>query len=308
METDSLPIKYRPRRLEQVCGQGSVVKSLQAALAKQRGRTFLFTGPSGVGKTTLARLVAKELGCTGADMLEIDGATHSGVDDVRELTNFVRFKPLSGGSRAVILDECHALSRQAWQALLKATEEPPQHAIWIFCTTEVSKVPKTLQTRCLWYGLSVIDIEDLFTLVTEVAELEGMKVSEEMRRIVAQGAEGSARRALQLLAQAEGCKDAKALRKLIEHSMPETQVIEFCRELHKKDWKACMAVLRGLEDTDAETVRIIVQNYYGKWAMNEARDKQRLELLQILEEFSTPCHPGEKLAPIVRATGRYIFG
>jgi DNA polymerase-3 subunit gamma/tau len=147
-EDTSLATKYRPETWEEVVGQDAVVKSMKVVVTKKSSKCFLLSGPSGCGKTTLARIAARSLGIKGGGALrEIDAASKTGVDDMRQVCVDLGYKVLGGGSRGLIVDECHQLSKAAWNSLLKITEEPPPDTYWFFCTTEPSKVPVTIKRR-----------------------------------------------------------------------------------------------------------------------------------------------------------------
>ena len=147
-ESSVLHTKYRPKAFKQVTGQDHIIEQLQKILAERSSHAFLFHGPAGCGKTTLARLATKELGCAPKDVMEIDAATKTGVDDVRAIQMAVRYKPLGGGdTRAVIIDEAHRISVQAFDSLLKIMEESPVHLFWFLCTTLPQKVPSTVESR-----------------------------------------------------------------------------------------------------------------------------------------------------------------
>ncbi len=129
---EPLHLKYRPKDFDEVVGQDAVVKSLQQAVKNNAGHTFLFTGLSGVGKTTLARITAATVGCVSSNLIEIDAATHTGVDDMRDVTFSLKYKPIGVGSvKVIIVDECHMLSKSAWNSLLKVLEEPPAWVYWM---------------------------------------------------------------------------------------------------------------------------------------------------------------------------------
>jgi DNA polymerase-3 subunit gamma/tau len=140
MQDLNLITKYRPRTLADVIGQDNVVRSLQSIGKKKDTQVFLFSGPSGCGKTTLSRILAKMYGVEDNSVLEIDAASRTGVDDMRQLQEIVQYRPFGdSGKRAIILDECHRLSKNAWDSLLKVLEDPPAHIVWCFCTTELIK-------------------------------------------------------------------------------------------------------------------------------------------------------------------------
>lgn len=154
----SLAIKYRPRVFEDVCSQESIIKILTHQIAtKTFKQAYIFTGPAGCGKTTCARILANEINERVGNPIEIDAASNNGVDDVREIINQAKVASIDGSAyKVVIMDEIHALSSSAWSALLKLIEEPPKHFIFIGCTTDVQKVPKTILSRCQRFDFSRI--------------------------------------------------------------------------------------------------------------------------------------------------------
>ena len=192
--------KWRPQTFEEVVGQEHVTRTLRNAI--QRGRiahAFLFTGPRGVGKTTIARLLAKAFNCengptpdpcnscsnckeitigSSLDVLEIDGASHTGVDNVRDITEGVQYRPAKSRFRVVIIDEVHMLSNAAFNALLKTLEEPPEHVKFIFATTEVHKILQTILSRCQRYDFKRIPLRELIKQLTTLAEHEGFAFDE----------------------------------------------------------------------------------------------------------------------------------
>ena len=221
--------KYRPQTFNDLIGQETLVKTLANAL--QHGRlahAFVLTGVRGIGKTTTARIIAKGLNCIGddgnggptinpcgicsnclsitedrhVDVLEMDAASRTGVDDIREIIDGVRYKPVGARYKVYIIDEVHMLSKNAFNALLKTLEEPPENVKFIFATTEIRKVPITVLSRCQRFDLRRISIEDLINLFSTICEKENIQANSEALRLIARAADGSARDGLSLLDQA----------------------------------------------------------------------------------------------------------
>lgn len=216
--------KFRPATFDKLIGQPHVVQTLQnAILRKQVAHAYLFSGMRGVGKTTVARILAKALNCentssadpceqcescqeisrgNSVDVIEIDGASNTGVDDVRELRENVKYSPFRGTYRIYIIDEVHMLSNSAFNALLKTLEEPPAHAIFVFATTEVHKIPATITSRCQHFNFRRIPRREIITQLKNVATQNGVAIEERSLGAIAQASEGSMRDALSLLDQA----------------------------------------------------------------------------------------------------------
>ncbi len=215
--------KWRPQDFSEVIGQGAVVTALQNAVAEQRiAHAYLFSGIRGVGKTSVARILAKGLNCesgpaaepcndcnscreitagSSLDVIEVDAATYSKVEQVRELTESLKYGPAHARFKVVILDEIHRLSRQAFDALLKIVEEPPDHLVFIFATTESDAVPATILSRCQEFRFRRVPLDELVRYLETVAKREEISVGPSALRIIAQAGDGSVRDAIALLDQ-----------------------------------------------------------------------------------------------------------
>lgn len=228
--------KYRPQTFEDLLGQDALVQTLTNAIKNNRlHHAYILTGIRGVGKTTTARLIARALNCTGLDgkggptihpcgvcencraiaagrhidVMELDAASRTGVDDMRELLDGVRYKPTNARYKVYIIDEVHMLSKGAFNALLKTLEEPPAHVKFIFATTEIRKVPVTILSRCQRFDLQRLSIETLMQLFHKIIAAENLKADEEALEMVARAADGSARDGLSMLDQAIVLGDGK---------------------------------------------------------------------------------------------------
>lgn len=226
--------KYRPTNFDTLIGQESLVRTLTNAMKAGRiAQAFILTGVRGVGKTTTARIVAKALNCVGpdgkggptaapcgvcanctaiaedrhVDVLEMDAASRTGVDDIRELIDGVRYRPVSARFKVYILDEVHMLSKNAFNALLKTLEEPPEHMTFIFATTEIRKVPVTILSRCQRFDLRRVPAEKLIAHYAGIAEQENVTVEPEALAMIARAADGSVRDGLSILDQAIALSD-----------------------------------------------------------------------------------------------------
>lgn len=194
--------KYRPKDFDEVLGQDHIVGILKNAVKMGRiSHAYLFSGPRGTGKTSAARILAKEAGCSDIDLLEIDAASSRGIDEIRALREAVHFVPLSGKVKVYIIDEVHMLTKEAFNALLKTLEEPPSHVIFILATTELEKVPETIVSRCQNFTFYKIPENILRKSVISIAKKEGFDIDDEAAGLIALLAEGSFRDSQGILEQ-----------------------------------------------------------------------------------------------------------
>ena len=217
--------KYRPKKISDVIGQDFAVKTIENAFESDNiAHAFIFTGIRGVGKTTIARIMAMGLNCSSYDkpvanpcnecinckeiledrfdeVLELDAASHTGVEDVREIISYIKYRPSKGRYKVFIIDEVHMLSNSAFNALLKTVEEPPKYVKFIFCTTELNKIPITILSRCQKFELNRVSREKIIQNLKKIMSLENLKVSDEALYSIAKFSEGSIRDSITILEQ-----------------------------------------------------------------------------------------------------------
>ncbi|EKE18522.1 MAG: hypothetical protein ACD_9C00308G0001, partial [uncultured bacterium] len=237
--------KYRPLTFSDVIGQGHIVQTLSNAILNNRvGHAYLFTGPRGTGKTTMARIFARAVNCQnpkGADpclecdvcknitqgmsldIFEIDAASNTGVDNIRELRENVKFPPSQAKFKVYIIDEVHMLSTGAFNALLKTLEEPPAHVIFILATTEIHKVPETIISRCQRYDFTRLSLEHIIEKLSTIAKNENVSIEKNALEMIAIASEGGMRDAESLLSQVMALEDKKITAKEVEEILGTTQ-------------------------------------------------------------------------------------
>ena len=240
---------YRPQEWGEVRGQEHIVRVLEASIKNKKiAHAYLFSGGRGTGKTSVARILAREIGVTPNDMYEIDAASNTGVDDIRELREGAHVMPLESPYKVYIVDEAHMLSRNAWNAFLKTLEEPPAHVIFILATTERDKVPETVQSRCEIYTFKKPTREILSQAITEVAKKEGYSLDRPASELIALLAEGSFRDALGILQKVLAVtKDKKIDEKEVElvSGAPRAELVrDLLSALAKKDAPGAISAIQ----------------------------------------------------------------
>ncbi|HEX9558914.1 MAG TPA: DNA polymerase III subunit gamma/tau, partial [Reyranella sp.] len=279
--------KYRPVDFTTLVGQEAMVRTLRNAIASGRiAHAFMLTGVRGVGKTTTARIIARALNCVGpdgkgsatvdpcgvcdnckvitedrhVDVIEMDAASRTGIDDVRELIEGVRYRPVSARYKVYIIDEVHMLSEKAFNALLKTLEEPPPHVKFIFATTEIRKVPVTVLSRCQRFDLKRVPQETLIAHFGRIAAAEKVEISPEALTLLARAADGSVRDGLSMLDQAiahgGGVVDAAQVRDMLGLA-DRSRVLELFEKTMRGDAPSVMAALAEMHDSGADPVVIL---------------------------------------------------
>ena len=268
--------KWRPRGFDDLIGQETLVKTLKNAISNEKiVHAYLFSGPRGVGKTSTARILAKALNCqarkkaepcgscqsciaitegSSVDVFEIDGASNTSVDAVRELREAVKYAPSGGKYKIYIIDEVHMLSTAAFNALLKTLEEPPPHVIFIFATTEPKKIPATILSRCQHHSFRRISKRQIKEHLKNITDREQIKIEESALDMIARAADGSMRDSLTLLDQASSFTDhidEKELHSLL--GLPETEVIANLSEtILKGDISKTLSIIKDLTDRGSD--------------------------------------------------------
>jgi DNA polymerase-3 subunit gamma/tau len=261
--------KYRPKLFKQIVGQPEAVETLNRLLkADQVPHTTLFYGPSGVGKTTLARILAHKLGCRGKDLNEVNCADFRGIDTVRDIRSRLGHIPMMGKCRVWIIDEAGELGKPAQNAFLKVLEEPPNHVYLMLATTEPQKLLKTIRTRCTEIKTKSLNPIDMETLILSICKQEKEKINSDVKDKIIEVSDGSARKALVILHQIIGLKNKQKQLEIISSADVEKQAIEICRLLmsYNPQWKDVSALIQQV-DEEPESIRRMVLGYAAAVAL-----------------------------------------
>ena len=317
MSYQVLARKYRPSTFSEVVGQEHILKALENSIQHNKlHQAYMFSGTRGVGKTTIARVFAKCLNCQKSDMpqvepcnecsacveikagrhiefLEVDAASRTGVDDMRELLESVQYKPANARYKIYLIDEVHMLSKSSFNALLKTLEEPPPHVMFLMATTEVEKVPKTVLSRCLQLNLKIIPENQTRDHIQSLLDLESIKYDDESLALIASSAQGSIRDGLTLLDQAiahgNGVLESDQVKALLG-TIDQSYIIELVKHVAASDGDGAYLALHKITELNVEYEQVlkIIISVFHKISLHQQIQDSEDESIQQLAESIDP--------------------
>lgn len=294
--------KYRPQTFAEMVGNETQIAALRKALEKEnRPHAFLFVGPPGCGKTTAARIAAKQLGAGELSLKEINSADNRGIETARLIVETMRYGSPDGEALVFIIDEIHMTTKEWQNAMLKPLEDTPSHVYFFLCTTDPQKLITALKSRCTEIKFQPLSLENAFLLIRRVNRSDNLGVSKEVCQLIAENCEGSPRRALVLLEKIAGLESEEAQKRALEEGLPDeenAEAIELCRILLKeKAWSPVAEILKKMDTTDPEKIRYAVMGYMSAVLLS---GKQNTRAALAIEYFSEPFYntgkPGLVLA------------
>lgn len=292
----SLYNKYRPTTFEEIKGNEVNIESLSKMLSNldTAPHSYLFTGPTGCGKTTIGRIIASSLGAVKDDFIEVDSADFRGIDMVREIRMKSMYRPLHGKCRVWLLDECHKMTNDAQNALLKILEHPPKHVYFILCTTDPQKLLSTVKGRCSHFTLQLLNEIQMRGLLMTVVKGENETLTKPVYQQIIDDSQGHPRNALQILEQVLNAEPDNRLVVAEKTAELVAESIQLCRALiGKKSWKEISQILAGLKEQDPEPIRRHVLGYCQAILIKGAtNDQVAIVMGEFLEPFYNTGTPG----------------
>lgn len=290
----NLYLKHRPTEFDQIVGNKEVVESISNMMEKDPPHAFLLTGPTGCGKTTIGRIIANRLDCVGEDLSEINSADFRGIDDVRNIRKLARYSPARGSTRVFLIDECHKMTNDAQNALLKILEDTPKKVYFILCTTDPQKLIGTVKGRCQMFDLKTLSDLEMKILLRRVVKEEEESLEKEVYSQIIQAAKGHPRNALQVLDQVLNVSPENRLETAKKAEILEHASIDLCRALinDRTNWKEVAGILEGLKQEDPEGIRRHVLGYCQAVILKRGNDRVAWVMECFLEPFYNTNFPG----------------
>ena len=294
----SLQVTNRPKSFDEMFGNQSTIESLKSVLGRENPpSTFLFTGPSGCGKTTMGRIVGNELGCSDSDFTEVNSSDDTGIDSIRRLRENLKYAPLNGDRKVVLLDECHSMSSSSQEALLKILEEPPSYVHLMLCTTNPEKLKPTLKRRCHQYELSLLKPPEVSQLIKKTLVSEGVDIKKFPKSVaeqiveLADGSAGQAMKLLDMVIDMSGAEKMLETLKGVSISVSAPEIKAICTLLlsqnmnNKTRWLRIKDLLKELKG-DGESARRAILGYLNAVALN--KDLESAEsIMEMMSNFSS---------------------
>ena len=293
----ALHTDFRPKTLGEVFGNQDIVKVLKKLLSKKdKPHSYLFTGPRGCGKTTFAKIIANELGCNlQYDFIELNAASFRGIDTARDVISKINLPPMAGKVRVWFFDECHQLTKDAQEAMLKAIEQPPEHAYFIFSTTDPQDLKPTLKDRCMQFQVKPLNSRDCIKFIKSILTKINQKLDLDLIKEICDIAQGRPRSILVLLEKVLATDDEEEQYKILSQNQDEleVQVKDLIQALIKhKSWKQVASILKKLQNEDPEKIRRAVLGYLNAILLNKQDDY----IFKIMLNFSEPFYNNGRAA------------
>lgn len=291
----SLYLKYRPQSFDAIVSNKETVEALTKMMASEdRPHAYLFTGETGCGKTTLARIVAKELGVVGTSLRELNSADVRGIDTIREIIKQSNFKPIEGPVSVWIIDEVHSATKDAQNALLKLLEDTPEHVYIILATTDPQKLLPTVKNRCSTFAVKPLNDVEMLSLLRDIVKAEGEQVAKVVYQQIIQDSFGHVRNALQILDQVLMVDFDSRLETATRIAAEQSESIELCRALlGNAPWKKVANILVGLKNQEPESIRRHVLGYAQSVLLKGADNVKAAAVLELfIEPFYNSGFPG----------------
>lgn len=301
--------KFRPVTFDEVFGHPQIISTLKRLIqSPNHPHCYCLIGPSGTGKTTIARLLGKAFNC---EITEIAAADHSGTDDMRDVIDLAQHMSMIGsGNRMFLIDECHSLSRAAWQVLLKVTEEPPTHVYFALCTTEPEKVPETIRNqRAYPIMLRKLSVTDLSDYTKTIADLEGWNVHPDVFAAIVTAADGSPRAALTLLQTMYDVTDPKEVRRIITLQDASNPLIALVQMIMRGDtnWQKVRSALERIDDDEYTKSAVQITRYIIGAITRENDAAKAAKLFDLLAALTFPTDSYDAKTKFFAGVGRIIF-